>query len=415
MVKYKVYIKKLVIDMFERKQYMKWLVDARDTEFIKVITGVRRSGKSMLLKMVEKMILDSGVTAEQVVFVNFESSSSDSLKTSENLKEYVQGLGFSKDQKVYFLFDEIQEVSEWQVFVNSLRVDYDADIYLTGSNANLLSGELATYLSGRYITLNVYPLSFAEYLEFSGFDEKVGILDKEFLTYMQWGGFPMLPTLLNEELKRAVLDGIIDSILFKDVALRGEIRDKENLIRVVNFLLDIIGNTISTKKISDTLKGEGITISAPSVDRFLGLLTDAMIFYRAQRYDIRGKSHLRTQAKYYVVDIGLRNQRLGKTYRDNVGSQLENIVYIELKRRGYEVSVGKFDTKEIDFVALKGGVVKYYQVAYQLPFENTREEDNLINLPDNYKKTIITANRMDVGNIAGIDVIHIVDFLLSGR
>lgn len=399
--------------MVVREKYLAWIKNAIDTEFIKVITGVRRSGKSMILKMIKQKLIERGITEAQIVFLNFESAELDHIKTHSDLKDYVKSLTLPSNKKIYFLFDEIQEVTGWQTYVNSLRVDYHSDIYITGSNAKLLSGELATYLSGRYIELKVFPLSFAEYLQFIDFDFQKENPDQKFFEYMQWGGFPMLPSLQSEDLKRAVIEGIIDSIILKDVALRGEIRDKESLLKLVNFLLDTIGNSISSKKISDMLKNEGTTIGVPSVERYLGLLTEALVFYRARRYDIRGKEHLKTQSKYYVVDTGLRNQRLGKTYRDNVGSQLENIVFIELLRRGYEVSVGKYKGKEIDFVAVKNGIVEYYQVAYQLPENNTREEDNLLILPDNYKKTIITANRMDVGNIGGIDVQHVVDFLLE--
>jgi len=401
--------------MFERERYIKWFKEVKGTEFIKVITGVRRSGKSMLLKMIEQKLFESGVSKSQIVFLNFESSEVDHIKNNADLKAYVQGLDLSTNEKTYFLFDEIQEVERWQTYINSLRVDYNSDIYITGSNAKMLSGELATYLSGRYVELKVFPLSFQEYLQFIGFDSATQHVDQKFFEYIQWGGFPMLPNLKSEDLKRSVLEGIIDSIILKDVALRGEVRDKENLLKLVNFLLDTIGNSISPKKISDTLKNEATVIGAPSVERYLTLLTDALVFYRAKRFDIRGKEHLRTQSKYYVVDTGLRNQRVGKTYRDNIGSQLENIVFIELKRRGYDVSVGKYKDKEVDFVAAKAGVVEYYQVTYQIPLESTREEDNLLMIPDNYKKTIITANRMDVGNIGGIDVTHIVDFLLEER
>jgi len=400
-------------EMFEREGYAKWLNEAKNTEFIKVITGVRRSGKSMLLKMFEQKLLESGVGHSQIVFLNFESAKVDHIRNNTDLKAYVQGLDLPINEKIYFLFDEIQEVDQWQIYINSLRVDYDSDIYITGSNAKLLSGELATYLSGRYIELKIFPLSFKEYLQFIHFNSATEHADQKFFEYMQWGGFPMLPNLGSEDLKRAVLEGIIDSIILKDVTLRGEIRDKENLFKLINFLLDTIGNAISTKKISDTLKSEGTAIATASIERYLTLLTDALIFYRAKRFDIRGKEHLRTQSKYYVVDTGLRNQRLGKTYRDNIGSQLENIVFIELQRRGYEVSVGKYKDKEVDFIAMKSGQVEYYQVTYQMPLASTREEDNLLMIPDNYKKTIITANRMDVGNIGGIDVIHIVDFLLK--
>ena len=401
------------MNILERKKYLKWVAEVKDTEFIKVITGVRRSGKSMLLKMIEQKLLESGVPKSRIAFLNFESSELDHIRNDADLKAHIQELDLNPNERIYFLFDEVQEVAHWQTYVNSLRVDYDSDIYITGSNAKLLSGELATYLSGRYIELKVFPLSFKEYLQFIEFEQVTSHVDQKFFEYMQWGGFPMLPSLENEDLKRAVLEGIIDSIILKDVALRGEVRDKENLLKLVNYLLDTIGNAISSKKIADILKNEGTAIGIPSVERYLTLLTDALIFYRVKRFDIRGKEHLRTQSKYYVVDTGLRNQRLGKAYRDNIGSQLENIVFVELMRRGYQVSVGKYNDKEVDFVAMKSGVMEYYQVTYQMPLGSTREEDNLLMLPDNYKKTIITANRMDIGNIGGIDVVHVVDFLLE--
>lgn len=398
-----------------RKIYEKWLNDVCGTEFIKVITGVRRSGKSMLLKLVNQKLIEKGVSEKQVVYINFESVRFENFKTRNTLREYIETLNFSETQKVYFLFDEIQEVEEWQIYINSLRVDYNCEIYITGSNAKLLSGELATYLSGRYIELKMFPLSFAEYLDFKNFDQTTKNVDIEFFNFLQWGGFPMLPLLENEDLKRSVLDGIGDSIIFKDVALRGDVRDKESLLKVVNYLLDTTGNLISTKKIADTLTSGGFKTSTMTVDKYLNLLTDALIFYKAERYDIRGKERLKSLAKYYVVDTGLKNQRLGKTYRDNIGSQLENVVYIELKRRGYHVSVGKFKEREIDFVAIKSGIIKYYQVAYQMPTDSTREEENLLMIPDNYEKFIITANRMDVGNVGGIKVVHIVDFLLGNH
>jgi len=399
--------------MVERKKYLNWIDEVLDTEFIKVISGVRRSGKSMLLKATQQKLLERGIMASKIVFINFESAHFDHIKTSDHLKNYIEDLELNLLEKVYFLFDEIQEVEKWQIYVNSLRVDYNCDIYLTGSNAKLLSGELATYLSGRYIELKMFPLSFAEYLAFINYQPNQIALDQIFFEYMQWGGFPMLPNLSNEDIKRSVLEGIIDSIIFKDVALRGEVREKDSLLKLINFLLDTSGNLISPKKISDTLKSSGISISVATVEKYLTLLTDALVFYQANRYDIRGKEHLKTQSKYYVVDTGIRNHRLGKTYRDSIGSQLGNVVFIELKRRGFHVAVGKFKDKEIDFVATKPNLIKYYQVAYQMPIDSTREENNLLMIPDNYEKIIITANRMDVGNIGGIKVVHIVDFLLE--
>jgi predicted AAA+ superfamily ATPase len=398
--------------MIERPTYVSWLKKAKDTEFIKVITGVRRSGKSMILEMARRMIEEAG--SQNILQMNFESQAFLTIKKGEDLAAFIQSAEFDRHQKVYFLFDEIQEVEGWQKVINSLRVDYDADIYITGSNAKLLSGELATYLSGRYVELKVFPLSFKEYLSFIDFDARSKSPDVVFNDYVTWGGFPMLPGLADDQIKQSVSEGIFDSILLKDVALRGEVRDRELLLRVVDFLLDNIGKPLSSTNIANSLKNYNVKTTNSSVDRYLNLLRDALLFYRAQRYDIRGKERLKTLGKYYVVDTGLRNQQLGKTFRDNRGNQLENIVFVELQRRGYQVFVGKYDTKEIDFVALKAGRYEYFQVTYQLPENSTREEDNLLKLPDNYRKTIITASRMDVGNIGGIDVVHIVDWLLQG-
>jgi hypothetical protein len=397
--------------MYNREKYIKWIDSVIDTEFVKIISGVRRSGKSMILQMVRDSVISRGISAKNIIFLNFESNKLNQYKTQEMLMKYILEQVDKTYEKTYFLFDEIQEVENWQKVVNGLRVDFNCEIYITGSNAMLLSGELATYLTGRYIEMKVFPLSFKEYLQFTKTSEVSSKIDILFKEYMEWGGFPMLPTITDKTLKKAVLESIFDSVLLKDVMLRDSIKEKSILLKVVNYLLDTIGNPISSQKIANALTSDGHKTNHNLVARYLNLLEEAFVFYRADRYDIRGKNYLKTLGKYYVVDTGIRNIKLGKS--GNLGSQIENIVYIELKRRGYDVFVGNIDSKEIDFVCFKNGSVEYYQITYQLPIDDTREQDNLLLLKDNYKKTIITANRMDVGEINGIEVVHIADFLLE--
>lgn len=399
--------------MLRRKKYLDWLLQVKDTEFIKIISGVRRSGKSVILELFMEELEKLGVSKKNIIHYNFENPEYFELTNHELLYADIKARMKHVKGKVYFIFDEIQEVKSWQKTVNGLRVAYDCDIYVTGSNANLLSGELATYLAGRYVELHVYPLSFLEYRDFNTNIGKEVNNDKLFAEYMQWGGFPVLPAIKEENIKAGVLDGIYASIILKDVALRGEIREISLLDRVVAYLLDTIGSTISIKKISDAIKAEGVRTNPTSIDKYIELLKESFVFYEASRYDIRGKQRLKTLSKYYVVDTGIRNNTLGRM--GNVGSQLENIIYMELKRRGYEVFVGKMERTEVDFVCFRNDEVAYFQVAYQLPIDNDREEKSLLNIPDNYSKVIITLNHMDVGNVAGIPVVHAVDWLLKNE
>ena len=394
--------------MYIRKNYLEQLLSFKDTEFIKVITGVRRSGKTYLLKSFNEKLEQDGVKAENIFFMSFESFGNRKFRNAEQLYEkIVQSM--PKEEKVYFLFDEIQLVSEWQDVVNSLRIDFDSDIYITGSNASILSGELATLLAGRYITVEVFPFSFKEYLDFTDSEKSI---EEMFFDYVTSGGFPSTLHMKHLDMKTTIMTDILDTILYKDVAMRANLNNEEVLVRVVDYLLDNIGQTISVNKIANTMKTDGVSASFQTIDKLLLQLENAYLFYKVQRYDLRGKERLKTLGKYFVVDTGIRNYRLTKTFRDNMGSQIENIVYIELRRRGYRVFVGKYDDYEIDFVAYKGDDVKYYQVTRQMP-EDTREEDNLLRIPDNYEKKIITANRMDVGNIGGIKIQYITDFLLE--
>ncbi|MBS5831973.1 MAG: ATP-binding protein [Lactobacillus jensenii] len=308
----------------------------------------------------------------------------------------------------YFFFDEIQEVHEWQKLINGLRVAFDSDIYITGSNASLLSGELASYLTGRYVQIPVLPLTFREYLKFKNYEQDDPA--RHFNDYLEYGGFPSVVLQDNNQLKRDVLSGIYNSILLRDVAGRATIKNTEVLERVGLFLLGNAGQLISINKIANTLRSSGFKISNNTIEAYLNLLQDAFLFYKVPRYDIRGKELLKGQGKFYAVDLGFVRSQLRRE-RINRGSKIENLVYLELLSRDYEVFVGKYDTKEIDFVAKNDSDTLYIQVTNQIPQNNTRETDNFLHLPTGYRKIIITNNWDDVGVIDGIEVVHITDFL----
>lgn len=395
--------------MIKRPLYLKRIETMIDTEFIKVITGVRRSGKSYLLLMVKDFLLEHGIKEDQIIYINFENPENASLLRENQLYEFVKAKKPASD-KVYLLFDEIQEVNEWQKQVNGIRVAFDSDIYLTGSNASLLSGELATYLTGRFVEIKMLPLSFSEYLMFKHLDIAEG--NRFLADYIQFGGFPSVVLQDDAQLKKDVLNGIYQSILWRDVAFRSEVREPAMLERIALFLIDNIGNSITTNKIANTIRSSGKKISNTTVDAYLNLLEDSFLFYKSQRYDIRGKEYLKSQAKYYVSDLGIVLSALKKT-QSNRGSKIENLVFLELIRRGYEPFVGKYDTKEIDFVALRSDQTLYIQVTDQLPSDSNRETDNLLFLPTGHKKIVITNNWENVGNVNGVEIIHVVDFLLN--
>lgn len=396
--------------MIERKLYLDRLHKFQDTEFVKVITGVRRSGKTFVLRMFRESLRQQGINDDQVIFINFESLKYQALLTKNAFYQYVSERVIS-GKKMYLFFDEIQRVEGWEDAVNSFRVDFDADIYVSGSNASLLSGELATLLTGRMVEIPIYPLSFKEFLQFKGLTDNP---DQYFNDYITEGGFPAVALVEDAEVKQSILDGIYSSILLRDVTERASIRNDGQLTQIATYLLSEVGNLVSGNKIAGMLKNEGFkTANATSVLRYIELLSDAFIVYPAKRYDLRGKAYLKNVAKYYAVDTGLRNTTLNRNFRDNYGHQIENIVYLELRRRGYQVDVGKDDTQEIDFVARRGNETRYYQVTMQLPQNSDREVANLVALSDNYPKVVLTANRMDVGVIDGIPVMHIVDWLMS--
>lgn len=384
---------------------------------IKIISGIRRSGKSTILALLKEELCVLAITEDQIVSLNFESFATESLKNAPALYAYFQERLLLK-QKYYLLLDEIQEVVGWEKVVNSLLVDFDVDIYLTGSNSHLLSSELATYLTGRYIEIPVFTLSFQEFLAFkkaqdSGLDPQVSL----FTAYLRMGGFPVIhASSYDEESAYKVIRDIYSSVILRDTIQRYKIRDIELLERVVLYVFDNIGATFSGKNIADYFKSQQRKIDVNTVYNYLHALVGAFVLYRVSRYDIKGKEILKTQEKFFVSDLSLVYAMMG--YRDRrISGMLENIVFLELKRRGYTVFIGKLATKEIDFIAEKMGKKIYVQVAYKLESEATveREFQPLLAIDDQYPKYVVTMDEFWKEDIDGVVHLHIQDFLLSDR
>lgn len=395
--------------MIERNQYLEKLKSFRDKNLIKVITGIRRCGKSTLLKIFQDYLLQNGVKQNQIISINFENPDFEDLRNYKTLYKYIEKR-LIKDKKNYIFLDEIQNVVDYQKAVDGLYIKENVDLYITGSNAYFLSGELATLLSGRYVEIKMMPLSFKEYL--SALPEKSFLLDK-YRNYLVNSSFPYTLELDNEEQIRAYLGGIYNTVILKDVVARKNISDVNILENVVRYMFDNIGNITSCKKISDTLTSGGRKISNHAVDSYLAALTDSFILYKANRYDIKGKQHLQTNEKYYLIDIGLRYFLLGSKKAD-MGRILENVIYLELLRRGYEVYVGKTGSLEVDFVAVKNGDMEYYQVAQtvMLPETLERELKPLDSIKDHNPKYLLTLDVEPPTSHKGIKQIYALDWLL---
>ncbi|EPH92577.1 ATP-binding protein [Enterococcus innesii] len=396
--------------MFQRPAYLQRLIDFKDTDFIKVITGVRRSGKSVLLLLFKEYLKQENIPNDHIIYMNFESFEYQTITTEEKLREKLHEKLPKDGEKIYLLLDEVQVVDGWQRVINGVRVSFNSDIVITGSNAKMLSGELATLLSGRYIEIPMYPLSFQEFLAVKEIHPDSRKVDTAYEEYEKYGGFPSV-VIAEEGIKDTILSGIFDTIVLNDVALRAGIKDPAVLKSVIRFLADNVGQLVNTNKIVNTLKSERIETTSHTVNRYLDLLESGYLFYRAKQYDIRGREYLRTNGKYFIVDTGLRRNAVGRK-DGNYSNRLENIVYIELLRRGYSVDIGKMEQKEIDFVARKLDETIYVQVAYQLP-NNTHETDNLLNIKDNYKKIVVTGRYYEVEQIDGIPIVYIADWLLE--
>lgn len=402
----------VVIYMVIREKYLKRMIDAKDTEFIKVITGVRRSGKSTLLLMFKDYLVHHHVKEKNIIYINFESAMYDDIKNYKDLYQYIQKR--IKDSKVYLLLDEVQNVEAWEKAINSFKVDFDIDIYITGSNAYLLSSELSTLLSGRYIEIKVYPLSFKEYLVFNQYDNQ-NIEDK-FYEYLRYGGLPAITLIKNnDELVLSYLNDIYNTIVKKDIIDRNNIKDSALLENIIKYLVTNIGSSISANKISDYLNSNKIVEKSnhQTIDNYLNMLEKSFIMYKADRTDIRSKSLLKTLGKYYISDTGIRNIILGFRNIDE-GHLLENVVYLELLRRGYRVNIGKTNDYEVDFVAENPNDIKYFQVTKTLLSDEVKEREirSLESIDDNYEKIILTMDKPISRDYNGIKVMNIIEWLL---
>jgi uncharacterized protein len=400
--------------MISRPQYIEAIIPFIGKPQIKIITGIRRSGKSTVLRLLKEEIAQRGVQPEQIISINFESFAHSDLLEASKLYAFIRQK-IKSENKHYLLLDEIQEVNQWEKAVNALLVDFNIDIYLTGSNSHLLSSELSTYLAGRYVEIPVYTLSYQEFLDFRKhyFSEHQNSGDL-FTNYLRKGGFPVIHTAdyLEESAYKVVYD-IYSSVILRDTVQRYKIRDVELLERVIKYAIDNIGNTFSGKNVADYFKSQQRKIDINTVYNYLHALEGAFILYRVPRYDLKGKEILKTQEKFYVSDVSLIYATIGNRDR-MIGGILENIVFLELKRRGYKVFVGKLGNYEIDFVAEKAGEKIYIQVAYKLESEQTvqREFGHLLSIRDQYPKYVITMDEFWRDNIEGVQHLFITDFLL---
>lgn len=428
-----------------RDLYLNRMIAFQDTEMIKVITGIRRCGKSSLMKLMAQHLQENGVTQQQILEMNFESMRFPDLD-ARGLYEYVEAR-ILPNQRMYLFFDEVQKITGWENAVNAFRVDFDCDIYITGSNAYLLSSELSTYLSGRYIEIKVLPLSFKEFLDFHGYTvtkkkSPTGMLkrritdrdgdiydERELLNeYSRFGGMPMLADIgLETERVTAALDGIYSAAIVNDVLEREKrkgqrtITDPLLLRKIIMFLADNVGNNVSATSIGNTLANEGLLEekdrkkpAVHTIQSYIEALLEAYVFYEIKRFDIKGREYLRTLGKYYIVDTGLRNYLLG--YRDgDTGHVLENMIYFELLRQGYDVAIGKVDNQEVDFIATKTDEKKYIQVTENMNSPETRERElaPLRKIRDHYEKLVIALDCDFTQTQDGIKVVHALDFLLS--
>ena len=400
--------------MKNRDLYLNQLIKFKDKKLIKVITGLRRSGKSTLLSLFENHLITSGVDRNHIIRMNFESFEFDEITNYKELHAYINKRILDPNKRHYILLDEVQQVSSWERVINSFLVDANVDIFITGSNAYLLSSELSTLLSGRYVEIKMQPLSFKEYLEFLDSDKEMSLPEK-FNQYLEYGGLPTIVELLdNPDTIGPFLEGIYNTVLMKDVIERNGVRDAALLESILKFIAANIGSIVSTKKISDYLTSSGRKTTSDTIDNYLKMLENAFIIYKANRYDLKGKMFLKTLEKYYIVDIGIRNKLIGLRNTD-YGHVLENIVYLELLRRGYEVTIGKIGSLEVDFVASKPNEKIYYQVSATIMDEKTRERElrPLESISDNYPKYILTMDQTVFNDYSGIRVKNIIDFLLE--
>ena len=400
------------MELIKRKEYLQQLINWRDKKVIKVITGVRRCGKSTLMDLYKSYLRQQGVADEQIISINFEDYDYIDLLEPRNFYAYVKVRILSDGRMTYFFFDEIQNVKDFERVVDSLYIKLNVDIYITGSNAYMLSSELATLLSGRYIEIKMLPLSFKEYVEASG-DEHV--LSRKYRNYIETSSFPyVLDMKQDARVIREYLNGIYNTIVVKDITQRNRFPDTMMLESVLRFAYDNIGNILSTKKIADTMTSDGRKIDTKTVEKYLNALMESYMLYQCKRYNIKGKQYLKTLDKYYAVDMGMRKVLLGSKAMD-AGHILENVVYLELLRRGYDVYIGKVDDLEVDFVAMDDKGMTYYQVSATVRDEKTlkRELASLQSINDHYPKILLTLDDDPEMEYAGIRKINVLDWLLG--
>lgn len=402
--------------MIDRPLYVDKIMAYVDTPFVKILTGVRRCGKSTILKMImERLKTERNIPEDRIISCRFDSMEYEDMTAKQIytlLKEKLSPAG-----KTYLFLDEVQEIKGWEKIVNSLASDFDVDLYITGSNSRMMSSEIATYLTGRYVSFRIFTLSFGEYLMFKSKFANVGEPKTELANYVRLGGFPAthLQAYSQDEIYTIVRD-IYNSTIFSDIVKRNQVRKIDQLERVVKYTFSNVGNTFSAKSIADYLKSERRSLDNETVNSYLEKLEKAYLLHRCSRYDLQGKEILKTQEKFYLADVALRYSVLGYN-ADSVASSLENIVYLELCRRGYTVNVGKTGDSEIDFVAVRQNEKIYVQVTQEINSEKTekREYNRLLEIPDNYPKFVLTTDEFAGGNYEGIKTMHIADFLLSAE
>ncbi len=395
--------------MISRPRYMEIFRTYRDVPVIKVLAGIRRCGKSTLLEMLREELKQDGVPEDHIVKMSYTSEEFEDGMTDKEMYcgilEKMGGAG-----QYYLLLDEVQEIEGWEKAVNSLLEKGNADIYVTGSNSKLMAGEISTYLSGRYITIPVYTLSFAEYLSYK---ESTGRAPRELLAeYLRLGGFPIVALGdFEEEAAYQIVEGIYHSVISSDITRRHDIKNVDLFNRVVKFVVENVGKTFSANAIVKFLKNEGRALSVEAIYNYLEWLEKAFVIYRCPRYDLKGKSVLKTQEKFYLADASLKYCMMG-FQPESLAAMLENVVYFELRRKGYEVYIGKKETKEIDFVAVRRDERLYVQVCRSLPQKSDREVANLLAVRDHYPKYVVTLDEFAGGNIDGVKIVHLMDFLM---
>lgn len=399
--------------MIYRPSYVDKIMAYVDTPFVKILTGVRRCGKSTILKMIMSKLRERGIPESRIVSYCFDSMEYEDMTAKQMYSELKSCV--SPEGKTYFFLDEMQEIKGWEKVVNSLSSDYDVDLYITGSNSRMMSSEISTYLTGRYVSFRIYTLSFAEYLTFKEQYDAVGDPRQELANYIRLGGFPAthLQNYTQDEVYTIVRD-IYNSTIFSDIVRRNQVRKIDQLERVVKYTFNNVGNTFSAKSISDYLKAEHRALDNETVYSYLEKLEKAYLLHRCSRYDLQGKEILKTQEKFYLADTSLRYSVLGYN-ADSVATSLENVVYLELCRRGYTVNIGKTSDGEIDFVATRQNEKVYVQVTQQIASEKTerREYERLLEIRDNYPKYVLRTDEFAGGNYEGIKTMHVADFLLS--